>query len=65
MLREALSVSGKEFDYVLLLTLLRTRVGWLYFAAHKDLFNGEIVGYALDKRMISAHNFVHCAEDIL
>jgi transposase InsO family protein len=27
--------------------------GWLYLAAHKDLFSGEIVGYALDKRMAS------------
>lgn len=26
----------------------------MYLAAHKDLFNGEIVGYALDKRMTSA-----------
>ncbi|HID70503.1 MAG TPA: IS3 family transposase [Desulfobacterales bacterium] len=34
-------------------TYIRTREGWLYLAAHKDLFNGEIVGYALDKRMTS------------
>ncbi len=33
------------------ITYIRTREGWLYLAAHKDLFNGEIVGYALDKRM--------------
>ncbi|RPI49222.1 MAG: hypothetical protein EHM49_10255, partial [Deltaproteobacteria bacterium] len=25
--------------------------GWLYCAAHKDLFNGEIVGYALGPRI--------------
>ena len=36
------------------ITYIRTREGWLYLAAHKDLFNGEIVGYALDKRMTSA-----------
>lgn len=35
------------------ITYIRTREGWLYLAAHKDLFNGEIVGYALDKRMTS------------
>jgi putative transposase len=36
------------------ITYIRTREGWLYLAAHKDLFNGEIVGFALDKRMTSA-----------
>jgi len=28
------------------LTYISTEEGWLYCAAHKDLFNGEIVGYA-------------------
>ncbi len=36
------------------ITYIRTREGWLYLAAHKDLFKWEIVGYALDKRMTSA-----------
>lgn len=36
------------------ITYIRTKEGWLYLAAHKDLFNGEIVGYALDKRMTTA-----------
>jgi len=36
------------------ITYIRTEEGWLYLAAHKDLFNGEIVGYALDKRMTKA-----------
>jgi len=36
------------------ITYIRTGEGWLYLAAHKDLFNGEIVGYALDKRMTKA-----------
>ncbi len=36
------------------ITYIRTGEGWLYLAAHKDLFNGEIVGYALDKRMTTA-----------
>lgn len=36
------------------ITYIRTGEGWLYLAAHKDLFNGEIVGYALDKRMTAA-----------
>jgi len=33
------------------LTYVATEEGWLYCAAHKDLFNGEIVGYALGHRM--------------
>jgi transposase InsO family protein len=28
-----------------------TEEGWLYCATHKDLFNGEIVGYALGSRI--------------
>jgi transposase InsO family protein len=33
------------------LTYVSTEEGWLYCAAHKDLFNGEIVGYALGPRI--------------
>ncbi|RPI51180.1 MAG: hypothetical protein EHM49_07535 [Deltaproteobacteria bacterium] len=33
------------------LTYIPTEEGWLYCAAHKDLFNGEIVGYALGPRI--------------
>jgi transposase InsO family protein len=33
------------------ITYIPTNEGWLYCAAHKDLFNGEIVGYALAPRM--------------
>lgn len=33
------------------LTYIPTDEGWLYCAAHKDLFNGEIVGYALGERI--------------
>ena len=33
------------------ITYIPTDEGWLYCAAHKDLFNGEIVGYALGPRM--------------
>jgi len=33
------------------ITYIPTNEGWLYCAAHKDLFNGEIVGYALGSRM--------------
>jgi len=33
------------------ITYIRTGEGWLYLAAHKDIFHGEVVGYALGKRM--------------
>ena len=33
------------------LTYVPTDEGWLYCAAHKDLFNGEILGYALGSRI--------------
>lgn len=33
------------------ITYLPTDEGWLYCAAHKDLFTGEIVGYALGSRI--------------
>jgi len=28
-----------------------TEEGWLYLAGHKDIFTGEIVGYAMEERM--------------
>ena len=33
------------------LTYVPTEEGWLYCAAHKDLFHGEIVGYAMGSRI--------------
>jgi transposase InsO family protein len=33
------------------ITYIPTDEGWLYCAAHKDFFNGEIVGYALGPRI--------------
>lgn len=33
------------------ITYISTDEGWLYCAAHKDLYNGEIVGYALGPRI--------------
>ena len=33
------------------ITYISTGEGWLYCAVHKDLFNGEIVGYALGSRI--------------
>ena len=33
------------------ITYVRTAEGWLYLAGHKDLFTGQIVGYAMSNRM--------------
>jgi len=33
------------------ITYVPTDEGWLYVAGHKDLFHGEIVGYAMGERM--------------
>jgi len=35
------------------ITYIPTDEGWLYLASHKDLCNGEIVGYAAGERMTS------------
>jgi putative transposase len=33
------------------ITYVQTAEGWLYLAGHKDLFTGQIVGYAMSNRM--------------
>lgn len=33
------------------ITYIHTGEGWLYLAGIKDLFNGELVGYAMDRQM--------------
>jgi len=33
------------------ITYIPTDEGWLYLAGHKDIFTGELVGYAMDARM--------------
>ena len=33
------------------ITYVPTDEGWLYLAGHKDLFNGEVVGYAMGERL--------------
>jgi len=33
------------------ITYIPTEEGWLYLAGHKDLFTGEVVGYAMGPRM--------------
>jgi putative transposase len=33
------------------ITYIPTKEGWLYLAGHKDIFSGEIVGYAMSSRI--------------
>jgi transposase InsO family protein len=33
------------------ITYMPTDKGWLYLAGHKDIFTGEVVGYAMGSRM--------------
>jgi putative transposase len=51
LLEQNFSISLPNRVWVSDITYIATREGWLYCAAHKDLFNGEIVGYALGERI--------------
>jgi len=51
LLDQKFMVSAPQQAWVSDITYVSTDEGWLYCAAHKDLFNGEIVGYALGARM--------------
>lgn len=42
---------GPNSIWVSDITYIPTEEGWLYLAGHKDLFNGEIVGYAMGERI--------------
>ena len=45
------AVTAPNRTWVTDITYIATDEGWLYLAGIKDLFNGELVGYALDARM--------------
>ena len=51
LLRRQFSVSSPNTVWVSDITYIPTDEGWLYLAGHKDLFNGEIVGYAMGERL--------------
>ncbi len=36
------------------ITYIPMKEGWLYLAGHRDLFSGEVVGYAMGARMTKA-----------
>lgn len=51
LLDQQFSATAPNQVWVSDLSYVPTDEGWLYCAAHKDLFNGEIVGYALGLRI--------------
>jgi len=51
LLNQQFEVSRPNTAWVSDITYIPTDEGWLYLAGHKDIFNGEIVGYAMGKRI--------------
>jgi transposase InsO family protein len=51
LLDRKFTVEAPSEAWVSDITYIPTDEGWLYCAGHKDLFNGEIVGYALGPRI--------------
>ena len=51
LLGQQFKVSQPNAVWVSDITYIPTDEGWLYLAGHKDLFTGEIVGYAMGERL--------------
>jgi len=51
LLGQRFKVNQPNTVWVSDITYIPTKEGWLYLAGHKDLFTGEIVGYAAGERM--------------
>jgi putative transposase len=51
LLSQEFKVYAPDRVWVSDITYVPTDEGWLYLAGHKDLFNGEIVGYAMGERL--------------
>ena len=51
LLNQTFTVSRPNEVWLSDITYISTGEGWLYCAAHKDVFTGEIVGYALGKQI--------------
>jgi putative transposase len=51
LLKQEFKVEAPNEVWVTDITYISTEEGWLYLAGHKDLFNGEIVGYAMGERI--------------
>jgi putative transposase len=51
LLDQKFEASGPNQIWMTDITYIPTAEGWLYLAGHKDLFTGEVVGYAMGERM--------------
>jgi len=51
LLKQQFKVSQPNKVWLSDITYVPTDEGWLYLAGHKDLFNSEIVGYAMGERL--------------
>jgi putative transposase len=51
ILKQQFKVDQPDTVWVSDITYVPTDEGWLYLAGHKDLFNNEIVGYAMGERL--------------
>ena len=51
LLEQKFEATAPNKVWVADITYIPTDEGWLYLAGHKDIFSGEIVGYAMDARM--------------
>jgi transposase InsO family protein len=51
LLKQHFEATGPNEVWVSDITYIPTEEGWLYLAGHKDLFAGEIVGYAMGHRI--------------
>lgn len=51
LLNQQFSVSAPDQAWCGDITYIATDEGWLYLAGLKDLYSGEIVGYAMSERM--------------
>jgi putative transposase len=51
MLKQQFEADAPNRIWVSDITYIPTEEGWLYLAGHKDLFTGEVVGYAMGPKM--------------
>jgi len=51
LLDQKFEASAPDQIWLTDITYIPTGEGWLYLAGHKDLFTGEVVGYAMAERM--------------
>jgi transposase InsO family protein len=51
LLEQKFEASAPNQIWLTDITYISTGEGWLYLAGHKDLFTGEVVGYAMGERM--------------